>query len=100
MILLSGHTITPKKKVPLESMQLTLKERDSTASIVPTDMEGIDVNSWMRDDTEPGAGIVWRVKSISQAYATKTPTVQLEQVINVLEALGLGFYVGYRWEYR
>ena len=26
------------------------------------------------------------------------PTVQLEKVINVLEALGLGFYVGYRWE--
>ena len=28
------------------------------------------------------------------------PTVQLEKVINVLEALGLGFYVGYRWEQR
>ena len=38
----------------------------------------------MVDDTEPGKGIVWRVKSISEAYATRTPTVQLEHVINTL----------------
>lgn len=28
------------------------------------------------------------------------PTVQLEKAIKVLEALGLVFYVGYRWEHR
>ena len=85
MILLTGHTMTPERKIPLESMQLTLKERDSTATIVPADMTGIGVNSWMKDDTEPGVGIVWRVKSISQAYATRTPTVQLEHMINSLK---------------
>ena len=84
MILLNGHSIDPKRKIPLESMSLQLKERDSTATIVPADMTGIGVNSWMKDDTEPGAGIVWRVRSISQAYATKTPTVQLEHLINSL----------------
>lgn len=84
MILLNGHTMTQAKKIPLESMNLQLKERESTASIVPADMDGIGVNSWMRDDTEPGAGIVWRVKSISQAFATRTPTVQLEHMINSL----------------
>lgn len=84
MILLNGHSLIPERKIPLESMNLQLKERDSTATIVPADMTGIGVNSWMRDDTEPGAGIVWRVKSISQAFATRTPTVQLEHMINSL----------------
>ena len=85
MILLSGHSLTHARRVPLESMSLQLKERDSTATITPADMTGITVNSWMMDDTEPGKGIVWRVKSISEAYATRTPTVQLEHAINTLK---------------
>ena len=84
MILLSGHSLTHARRVPLEEMSLQLKERDSTATITPVDMDGITVNSWMVDDTEPGRGIVWRVKSIAQAYATRTPTVQLEHTINSL----------------
>ena len=84
MILLTGHSLTPERKIPLEGLNLQLKERDSTATMIPADMDGIGVNSWMRDDTEPGAGIIWRVKSISQAYATRTPTVQLEHMINSL----------------
>ena len=84
MILLSGHSLTHSRKVPLEALSLQLKERDSTATMTPADMTGIGVNSWLRDDTNPGAGIVWRVKSISQAFATDTPTVTLEHVINTL----------------
>lgn len=84
MILLSGHSLSPARKIPLEGLSLQLKERDSTATMIPADMTGIGVNSWMRDDTEPGAGIIWRVKSISQAYAIRTPTVQLEHMINSL----------------
>lgn len=85
MILLNGHSLSPVKRIPLENMSLQLKERDSTATITPSDMTGITVNSWMQDDTEPGKGIVWRVKSISEAYATRTPTVQLEHAINSLK---------------
>ena len=85
MILLSGHSLTQARKVPLESMQLTLKERDSTASMVPADMTGIGVNSWLKDDTDPGNGIVWRVKSIRQAFDSNTTTVQLEHVISALK---------------
>ena len=84
MILLSGHSLTPARKVPMETMSLQLKERESTATMSPTDMSGIGVNSWFKDDTEPGKGIVWRIKSVATAYATKTPTVQLEHVINTL----------------
>ena len=85
MILLNGHSLTPARKIPLESMPLQLKERESTATITPADMTGIQINSWMQDDTEPGRGIVWRVKSIQQAYATDTPTVQLEHMISTLK---------------
>ena len=84
MILLSGHSLTPARKVPMETLSLQLKERESTATMSPTDMSGIGVNSWFKDDTEPGKGIVWRVKSIANAYHTQTPTVQLEHVINTL----------------
>ena len=85
MILLNGRSLTPKRKIPLEAMSIQLKERDSTATMTPADMTGIQVNSWVRDETEPGKGIVWRVRSISQAFATKTPTVQLEHTIVTLK---------------
>ena len=85
MILLSGHSLTPARRVPLEGMSLRLTERDSSASMTPADMTGIDSNSWLRDETAPGQGIVWRVRSIQQAYATRTPTVQLEHAIATLK---------------
>lgn len=85
MILLNGRSLTPKRKIPLEAMSIQLKERDSTATMTPADMTGIQVNSWVCDETEPGKGIVWRVRSISQAFATKTPTVQLEHTIVTLK---------------
>ena len=84
MILLSGHSLTHARRVPLEALSLSLKERESTATMVPASMDGIGVSSWFLDDTEPGRGIVWRVKSIGEAYATNTPTIQLEHVINTL----------------
>ncbi|MBR3272362.1 MAG: phage tail protein [Clostridia bacterium] len=84
MFLLNGHSLTPVRGVPAEALSLTLKERDSTASITPVDMDGIQIGSWLQDDTEPGKGIVWRVKSIRTVYATQTPTVELEHAIRTL----------------
>ena len=72
------------RRFHVESMSLNLKERDSTATIVPADMTGISVGKWLQDETDPGKGIVWRVRSIGRAYATQTPTVQLEHIINLL----------------
>lgn len=85
MILLSGHSLTQARRVPLESLSLRLSERESTASMVPVTMDGIGIDSWLMDDTEPGRGIVWRVRSIQTAYATATPTVQLEHAVNCLK---------------
>ena len=84
MILLSGHSLTKVRSVPLESMSLQLKERDSTASISAENLDGIGVDSWLLDDREPGAGIVWRVKSIQHAMSKRTVTVNLEHAISAL----------------
>ena len=83
MILLDGHSLTPVGKVPIESMSLRLRERDSTAEITMAggDLHGIAVNSWMQDDD----GTVWRVRSIQHEYADSTIKIQLEHVVLALK---------------
>lgn len=85
MILLSGHSLTPASKIPIESMSLRLRERDSAAVITMAgaDLHGIAINSWMRDDN----GMVWRVRSIQHKYADSTVEIQLEHVILALRDL-------------
>ena len=85
MILLDKGSLTPKRKVPMEAMSLQLRERDSTATITPVSMSGISTESWFMDDTNPGKGIVWQVQSIQTDYATNTPSITLEHVINKLK---------------
>ena len=84
MILLSGHSLTMARKIDVETQSLVLKERQSTSSFTTADMTDITINSWLQDETAPGSGIVWRVKSIQQAFTINTPTVQLEHAINTL----------------
>ena len=84
MILLNGHSLTPARRLQLESQSLTLKERESASAMNTTDMDGINMISWLQDDTEPGAGIVWRVRSIQDEFETGTTVVQLEHIINTL----------------
>ena len=83
MILLDGHSLTPVGKVPIESMSLRLRERDSTAEITMAggELYGIAVNSWMQDDD----GTVWRVRSIQHEYADSTIKIQLEHVVLALK---------------
>ena len=38
----------------------------------------------LRDETNPGSGIVWRVRSIKYAYHNDTPTISLEHAISTL----------------
>ena len=83
--LLNGHSLTEKARFQPESQPLTLNQRQSTTRIVvgPSAPE-IIVGDWMQDITEPGAGIVWRVKSIDDQVETKTRTLVLEHIINTL----------------
>lgn len=68
-----------------ESMSLNLEERKSTANItLGPDAPAIDVGSWLMDDTDPGAGIIWRVKTVETTYNTNTRTASLEHIISTL----------------
>lgn len=83
--LLEGHSLTERARFQPESQSLTLNQRQSTARIVvgPAAPE-IAVGDWMQDMDEPGAGIVWRVKSIDNQLDTETRTITLEHLINSL----------------
>lgn len=85
MILLSGHSLTPVSKIPIESMSLRLRERDSTAVITMAgaDLHGVTINSWVKDDN----GMIWRVRNIQHKYADSTVEIQLEHVILALKDL-------------
>ena len=84
---LDGHSLTTKALLYPESMGLNLSERDSTAT--PTAGIGPEVpklrtGDWVQDMDEPGAGIVWRVKTEDNQYNTETITYTLEHLINSL----------------
>lgn len=85
MTLLQANSLNGIDQFNPESMSLSLSERQSTAAItVGEAAPEIAVGDWIRDDTEPGKGIVWRVKTVEIQYEKKTRTIQLEHVINTL----------------
>ena len=86
MILLKGRSLTIKNHFMPEAMSLSLEERNSSATVtVGPDAPAIAINDWVKDETEPGAGIIWRVKTITEQVETKTRTIQLEHVIQYLK---------------
>ena len=86
MILLKGRSLTIKNYFMTESMSLSLEERNSSASMtLGPDAPEISVGDWVKDETEPGKGIVWRVKTVDEAVETQTRTVQLEHVVQSLK---------------
>ena len=90
MILLRGHSLEKKAWFRPEAMGLNLEERNSTATVtLGPEAPEITVNDWLRDDTEPGKGIVWRVKTVSESVETRTRTVNLEHVVQSLKDLVL-----------
>ena len=83
--LLNGHSLTKKERFVPESQPLNLAERASTTTLtVGPSAPEIGVGDWLQDETEPGAGIVWRVKSVDTQQETETRTIQLEHLINSL----------------
>ena len=72
-----------------EKMPLNLEGRRSTASMTlgPDAPATVATGTWLLDDEEPGAGIVWRVKTVSTQYDTETRTVTLEHIANTLKDL-------------
>lgn len=84
--LLNKNSLKARGQFQPVSMSLSLSERQSTATVtVGPESPAIAVGDWMRDDTEPGKGIVWRAKSVETDYSTNMCTVQLEHIINTLK---------------
>ena len=85
MVLLQGHSLTPGEHFTPEKAALTLEERSGSISMeLGPEAPEIGFAAWLQDDTEPGRGIVWRVRSQDTAYQTNTRTVQLEHMIQSL----------------
>ena len=82
---LNSGSVTVKKQFMAEKFALNLAERQSTATItIGPEAGSVSVGDWLRDEEDPGAGIVWRVKSIDTDYATNTRTLQCEHMIQSL----------------
>ena len=86
MIAILDRNLNVTDRFMPETMQLNLEERKSTATIT-TDMSTPDlaVGTWLRDETDPGSGIIWRVKGSTKQYDRQTKTFQLEHVIQTLK---------------
>ena len=85
MYKLIGQSLNRGSRIDAESLALNLMERKSTATLsLGPEAPGVTVGEWMIDDTEPGAGIVWRVKAVDETFNTRTRAVTLEHVINTL----------------
>ena len=84
--LLKGHSLEAKETFRVETMQLTLYGRQSSASFtVGPEAPALKAGDWVKDNTDPGKGIVWRIKSMDEDYNTGTRTAQLEHVIQILK---------------
>ena len=87
-LLRSQNTADVADKFRAEKIQLKLTERDSTATItVGPEAPEIGVGRWLQDEDEPGAGIVWRVRSVQTDYKTGMRTIQCEHAISVLKEI-------------
>ena len=85
MILLNGHSLTPKDRFFPDGMGLQLSERQSTATLTLSPSAPVlGVDDWVTAESGPGAGIVWRVKTVDEQVEKKTRTITLEHCINTL----------------
>ena len=83
---LQPHSLTVIGTIIPETMSLTLGEKDTEATLtLGPEAPAVSVGEWYRDESNPGKGIVYRVKSIDQDYGKETRTVKLEHIIKVLK---------------
>ena len=85
MILLEAHSLNYAGMIGDINENLIKKERDCTAAWTPQRIDGLGTDIWLKDETKPGAGIIWRIQSIRQVFGTDINTVNLEHVINTLK---------------
>lgn len=85
MIALINKSLAVTGRIQPEKMALNLEERKSTASFdLPIEAASLSYGDWLKDETDPGKGIIWRIKSVGKQFEKKTVTIQLEHIINTL----------------
>ena len=85
MILLTAHSLTPRGRFEVETCGLTLEERNSQIQFtLPVGEAELTTGDWIRDDTDPGAGIVYRIRTVETNYQTRTVSCTAEHIIKVL----------------
>ena len=85
MILLTAHSLTPRGRFEPETCGLTLEERNSQIQFtLPVGEAELTTGDWIRDDTDPGAGIVYRIRTVETNYQTRTVSCTAEHIIKVL----------------
>lgn len=85
MILLTAHSLTPRGRFGVETCGLTLEERNSQIQFtLPVGEAELTTGDWIRDDTDPGAGIVYRIRTVETNYQTRTVSCTAEHIIKVL----------------
>lgn len=78
--------VTVRDRFRAEKFAMTLCERASTATItIGPEAPNIIIGDILRDETEPGAGIVWRVSKVDTDYNTNTRTLTCNHVISLLK---------------
>ena len=78
--------VTVKNRFRAEKFQMNLGERDSTATItIGPEAPDITIGDALRDEDEPGAGIVWIVNKVDTDYITNTRTISCNHVISLLK---------------
>ena len=85
MRILNAHSLTAAGRIPPETAELNLSERDSALVITAgPEAPELSVGQWLQDDTDPGAGIVWRVRTADENASAGTRTYTLEHLIRSL----------------
>ena len=85
MKLLTMHSLTEDGRLSPEAVELNLSERDSSAVLtLGPDAPALAVGRWIQDTDDPGAGIVWRVRTVEDQYDSATVRATLEHMIRSL----------------
>lgn len=84
--ILQKGTLTPIGWIRPEALSVDLEERTGRATMtVGPDEPMLTVGDWLMDDTEPAAGIVWRVSGSELQWETRTWRYTLEHIVSTLQ---------------
>jgi phage minor structural protein len=83
---LNGHSLSAAAVFSAESFGLSLEEKGGSANITLAMGEAaLSLGDWVQDLDEPGAGIVYRIKTLDTQFDKETVSCSLEHAFNLLK---------------